>query len=284
MTVARKSPERETARPAAAPPARVTFWGVRDAIAAPGGSTLRHGGNTACIELVAGNDTFVFETGTGARELGRAMLPRAPMTFHLLFSSYRWDHIQGFPFFTPVYIPTSRIHVYGPVVGGMGVRDKLSAQMKFPVFPIQLEHLNARFEWNDVGAAQRFQAGEATLEALPAGDSVAWRVDAGGKRFVYLPERARGLPIEDLAAFCDKASLVVYDGSVEAALNGRHDAAVRAAWDEAVKLARLAKAKRVVVFHHSPEDDDRSIDAAERRARRSFGGVLAASEGMTLRL
>lgn len=142
---------------------RATFWGVRDSIAAPGSATLRYGGNTACIEVTAGDATFVLETGTGARELGRVMLARAPLTLHLLFSDYRWDHIQGFPFFTPVYVPTSQIHVYGPRVGGLGVREKLAAQMKFPVFPIQLEHLNARFTWNDVGAPTRFETGSAVL-------------------------------------------------------------------------------------------------------------------------
>lgn len=263
---------------------RVTFWGVRDSIAAPGGATLRYGGNTACIEVTAGNDTFVFETGTGARELGRVMLARAPLTLHLLFSDYRWDHIQGFPFFTPVYVPTSQIHVYGPLVGGEGVREKLSAQMKFPVFPIQLEHLNANFIWNDVSEPRRFQAGDATIEALPVGDSIAWRIDAGGRRLVYLPEPTRSVSLTERAEFCERASLIIYDGSVNNGLNGRHTAAVRAAWDEAIALARTAKAKRVAVFHHSPIDDDRAIEALQRRAKKSFGGALAASEGMTLRL
>lgn len=262
---------------------RATFWGVRDSIAAPGGATLRYGGNTACIEVTAGNDTFVFETGTGARELGRVMLARAPLTLHLLFSDYRWDHIQGFPFFTPVYVPSSKIHVYGPLVRGQGVREKLAAQMKFPVFPIQLEHLNANFSWNDVGSRQRFQAGESTLEALPVGESVAWRIDCG-RRLVYLPEPSRSLPLAERAAFCDRASLIIYDGSVHNGLNGRHAAAVRSAWDDAIALARLAKAKRVAVFHHSPEDDDRVIETHARRAKKSFGGAVAACEGMTLRL
>jgi len=263
---------------------RATFWGVRDSIASPGGATLRYGGNTACIEVTAGDATFVLETGTGARELGRAMLARAPLSFHLLFSDYRWDHIQGFPFFTPVYVPTSEIHVYGPVVGGLGVREKLAAQMKFPVFPIQLEHLNARFSWNDVSGPARFQVGDATLEALPIGESVAWRIEAGGRRLVYLPEPARRLPFADRAKLCDRASLIVYDGSVKGGLNGQHLAAVRSAWDDALALARAAKAKRVAVFHHSPEDDDRAIEALQRRAKKSFAGAIAASEGMTLRL
>ena len=279
--------------PAAKAAVRATFWGVRDSIAAPGVATLRFGGNTACIEVTAGNDTFVFETGTGARELGRVMLARAPLTLHLLFSDYRWDHIQGFPFFTPVYVPTSQIHVYGPLVRGEGVREKLAAQMKFPVFPIQLEHLNANFTWNDVSEPRRFQAGKATLEALPVGDSVAWRIDypsftsgaaAGGRRLVYLPEPTRHVSLTERAEFCEGASLIIYDGSVNNGLNGRHTAAVRAAWDEAIALARAAKAKRVAVFHHSPIDDDRAIEALQRRAKKSFAGALAASEGMTLRL
>ena len=262
----------------------VTFWGVRDSIASPGGATLKYGGNTACIEVVAGGSTFVIECGTGARELGRALLSRAPLHLHLLLSDYRWDHIQGFPFFTPVYVPTSRIEVYGPVAGGRGVREMLAAQMKFPVFPIQLEHLNAAFTWHDVAGRRRFEAAGAVIESLPVGGAVSWRIDADGRRFVYLPEASRSLPLAERAEFCERASLVIQDGSVEPGLNGRRDAAVRAAWDEAVALGKSAKAKRVAVFHHSPGEDDAHIGSNERRARKAFAGAVAASEGLTLRL
>lgn len=277
----RRASERRETRPATS----VTFWGVRSSIASPGPGTLKFGGNTACIEVRAGDGTFVLECGTGCRELGRALLARAPLDLHLLFSDYRWDHIQGFPFFTPVYIPTSRITVYGPVRSGLGVRTMLDAQMRFPVFPIQLEHLNAKFTWVDVAAPRAsYAAGAARVESIAAGDARGWRIDAADRRIVYLPEATRSLPLAERAEFCERASLVIYDGSVPAGLNGRHAQATRAAWDEAVALARAAKARRVAVFHHSPEDDDRALDSLQRRARKAFSGAVAASEGMTLRL
>ena len=261
------------------------FWGVRDSIAAPGSDTVKYGGNTACVEIRCGDDTVVLECGTGARELGRDMMKRLPLKLHVLFSDYRWDHIQGFPFFTPVYIPTSEIHVYGPKRGSSGVKDMLAAQMKFPVFPIQLEHLNAKFTWNDIGGNTRVEAGKMVISGMPVGTSVAYRIEGwSGQTVVCLPEAAREIAPEKLTEFCRGARLLVVNGSVDPKLNGRHLAAARATWDAAVKLARGARARKLVLFHHSPEDDDRTIGSLEKRARKTFAGAIAASEGMTLAL
>lgn len=263
----------------------VRFWGVRGGIAAPGKSTLKFGGNTACTEVRIGGESFVLDCGTGSRELGREMMAHAPVRMHLLFSDYRWDHIQGFPFFTPVYIPTSEIHVHGPVHGPNGVREMLSAQMKFPVFPIQLDHLNAKFSFHDVKPGEHFRAGaiEVSTAGSPDGQ-LAWRLEAeDGKSFVYLPDHAHEAGVHDeLVEFSRKATVLVFNGAVDASLNGKRPQATREIWEEAVSIARASKAKRLIVFHHAPDDDDRAIEALERRAKKSFASTIAAYEGLRL--
>jgi len=270
-------------------PVIVKFWGVRGGIAAPGEGTLKFGGNTACTEIRMGGELFVIDCGTGGRELGRELMGRAPVRLHLLFTDYRWDHIQGFPFFTPVYIPTSQLDVRGPVSHGHGVKEMLSAQMKFPVFPIQLEHLNAKFTFQDLSAGESFQAGSVEVSTLPGSpETLGYRLEDGERSVVILPEigEARGGTgaKAELVRFSRKASLVVFHATVPASLNGRRPAATRETWDAAVSIARAAKARRMVVFHHSPDDDDRALESLERRARRVFGGALAAYEGMRLEL
>ena len=260
----------------------VKFWGVRGSIAAPGEATLKFGGNTPCVEIRFGRNLFMLDCGTGSRELGREMMAHAPVKMSLLFSDYRWDHIQGFPFFTPVYIPSSEIAVFGPKMGHAGVKEMLAAQMKFPVFPIQLEHLNARFSWHDLVPGDGFVRDDVHVSTLDADGSIAYRLeDSEGRAVVFLPE-THVIADPKRVAFCRKASLVVVNTTVDGTLNGNRPAATRARWEAAVAIAKSAKAKRLVTFHHAPDDDDRALEALERRARKSFATTTAAYEGLRL--
>lgn len=266
----------------------IRFWGVRGGIASPSDETIRFGGNTACVEIRAGEHTFVLDCGTGARELGRELMAHAPVRLHLLFSDYRWDHLQGFPFFTPVYIPTSEIHIHGPRHGAHGVEEMLADQMKFPVFPIQMEHLNARFTFDTLGRGSSFEVGGGAVKVStygPVKDSLAYRIEeAGGRSFVYLPDVLNGSEDPALVEFCRKASAVVMNATVPGSLNGARAKATRSLWDFSVRLTRQARAKRLVLFHHAPDEDDRTLSGLERRARREFPATLAAYEGLKLAL
>jgi phosphoribosyl 1,2-cyclic phosphodiesterase len=263
----------------------VRFWGVRGGIASPGEQTLKFGGNTPCVEIRAGNETFVLDCGTGSRELGRDLMARVPVRVHLLFSDYRWDHIQGFPFFVPVFIPSSEIHVHGPRAGQMGAREMLADQMKFPVFPIQMEHLHAKFTYDTLDPGAQFTVGDVTVTTIAGTDgSLGYRIQRGTHAVVCLPDSVRGIDASALDAFCRKASAIVFDTAVPGSLNGQRTKATRALWDFAVEITRRAKAKRVFLFHHAPDDDDRALIALERRARREFAGTTAAYEGLKFAL
>lgn len=264
----------------------VRFWGVRGGIASPGEHTIRFGGNTPCLEVRAGNETFVIDCGTGARDLGREMMARAPLKLHLLFTDYRWDHLQGFPFFTPVYIPTSEITVHGPQHGEHGVREMLADQMKFPVFPIQMEHLRAKFTFDTLKKGGSFRAGERVTVTTygPLRGNLGYRIDDGHRSVVSLPDVVNASADPELVEFCRKASVIVMNSAVPGSLNGKRVTATRDLWDFAVKLARSAKAKRLVLFHHAPDEDDRALSALERRARKDFADTHAAYEGLKLSL
>ena len=280
-------------------PMTVSFWGVRGGIASPGEHTVRFGGNTACIEVRAGPHTFVIDSGTGARELGRELMARTPVRVHLLFTDYRWDHLQGFPFFTPVYIASSEIHIHGPRFGERGVREMLADQMKFPVFPIQMEHLRAQFSFDTLEDGGSFSVdgvkvttfgSEPGPAAAPGSQrnalsgSLGYRIDDGTRAVVVLPDGLAGSKDPRLADFCRKASVIVMNSSVPGSLNGERSEATRNLWDFAIALARDARAKRLVLFHHAPDESDHALFALERRARARFSGVHAAYEGLKLAL
>jgi phosphoribosyl 1,2-cyclic phosphodiesterase len=132
---------------------RIRFWGTRGSLATPGPTTLRYGGNTSCVEALADDGTvIVLDCGTGAHRLGQALMAEAkhPVRGHLLVTHTHWDHIQGFPFFAPVFAEGGEWDLYAP--GGLGERLEtvLSAQMQHPYFPVTLAQLSATIRYHDL--------------------------------------------------------------------------------------------------------------------------------------
>ena len=116
---------------------RARFWGTRGSIATPGPSTVRFGGNTSCVEVNTDEGhLFLLDCGTGARALGAALMDREPRptTITILLGHTHWDHIQGFPFFAPLFSPGNQITVCGPEGSGRSLRDVLAGQMEFTYF------------------------------------------------------------------------------------------------------------------------------------------------------
>jgi phosphoribosyl 1,2-cyclic phosphodiesterase len=227
---------------------RVKFFGVRGSIATAGDETRRYGGNTSCVMVQAAGETLIFDAGTGIRKLGADLLRDGQKSAHLFFSHLHWDHIQGFPFFTPAYVPGNALSVYGvntenyapdddaqdpttlqlsiasgaPVADidpAKGVRAAMAAQMTAPNFPVGLDTMRGDLRFIDVPYGERIVvAGKlGTPEALvvrhtavdhPNG-CVAYRVDHGGKSVVYATDL-------ELAEGTDGA---VFDSLVELARN-----------------------------------------------------------------
>ncbi|MEP7248104.1 MAG: MBL fold metallo-hydrolase, partial [Gammaproteobacteria bacterium] len=133
---------------------RVRFWGTRGSIATPGPGTNRFGGNTSCVEVTtSGGACLVLDCGTGARALGAALLAssKGPLSLTILLSHTHWDHIQGFPFFAPLFVPGTRITVCGPEGCARSLREVLSGQMEFTYFPVEIGQLPASIEFKELG-------------------------------------------------------------------------------------------------------------------------------------
>src|SRR4029453_13804828 len=128
---------------------RVRFWGTRGSVPTPGPTTVRYGGNTACVELRTDADTtFIFDSGTGIRELGLHVAQRnGQFSAHLMLGHTHWDHISGFPFFSPVFEPGNRLVIYGARDLDRSLRDVLAGQMVFTSFPVPLGDLRADIDF-----------------------------------------------------------------------------------------------------------------------------------------
>ncbi|MDQ7778920.1 MAG: MBL fold metallo-hydrolase, partial [Planctomycetota bacterium] len=117
---------------------KVKFWGVRGSIATPGKSTVKYGGNTSCIEVRVGNRLIVLDCGTGMRALSGALLQeKYTGRIDILVSHTHWDHIQGFPFFAPIFIPGSEVHVWGPMQDQKSFQEVMKSQMSYSYFPVE---------------------------------------------------------------------------------------------------------------------------------------------------
>ena len=275
---------------------RIRFWGVRGSIASPGHDTAAVGGNTSCVELTfpsreVGRDTrIVLDAGTGLRALGNHLVAsgrtREPIT--LLLSHYHWDHIQGLPFFVPVYMKDTALTIVGGQNGVTSVRETLERQMSAPVFPVRLDEVGARIDTREVKLGEVFDVGEATVRVARGnhpGGVVAYRIEHEGRSVVYATDTEHYACVDPaLRTLCEGADVLVYDSQYtpeeyKGKVGWGHSTYVAGA-----ELARAAGVGTYLLYHHDPMRSDEGVAAIEARARELFPSSVAAREGMMVDL
>ena len=168
---------------------KVRFWGVRGSIATPGKDTMVYGGNTSCLEIEDDEgQCFVFDAGTGIRALGNDLMRRKQKEVHLFITHTHWDHIQGFPFFTPAYIPGNTVNIYGPKHFEKTLKKIMDLQMDYAYFPVSMQQLNAKISYQDLQEA-RIQIGKTVITTKYSNHPVTglcYKVTgSSGKSIVY---------------------------------------------------------------------------------------------------
>lgn len=293
---------------------RVTFWGTRGSIATPGVGTTTYGGNTSCVEIRCGTDIFIFDAGTGIRPLGLALAQEfkdRPVTLHLFISHTHWDHIQGFPFFTPAYLPTTTIHIYGSGGQGRPLEKVLRGQMDADYFPVALGDMNSALHVHEF-KGKPFQIGEATIAATylnHPGMNLGYRVTHEGKSVVYATDNEpyqqtlahlgqRGKAGREFGQRLDAEFVRFIAGAdfyIGEAQYTDDEYPARIGWGHSsisatVEVALAAQVRSLAFFHHDPLHDDPTVAAMEQTAKRLIetrGSSLqcfAAREGQVLDL
>lgn len=272
----------------------IRFWGTRGSIPTPGPTTVRYGGNTACVEVRDSSGALlVLDAGTGLRELGINLMGAngaRPFTIDLLLSHLHWDHIQGIPFFRPAYDPNSTIRIRGPKQS-RSMKELLGMGMDDPFFPVDIDDLPATLEIGEMHDGSDEQIGPYRVRAVeifhPA-PALAYRVEADGRAVVYAtdtedPFSGRPNPVITLA---EGADTLIHDAQFM-------PSDFKPTWghstiDSAIDVAARAKVKRLILYHHDPDRGDDALDHIGRNAQRagrerqSDLEVLVAREGLEL--
>jgi phosphoribosyl 1,2-cyclic phosphodiesterase len=277
-------------------PFLVRFWGVRGSIPSPGPRTRRYGGNTPCVEMRVGEELLVFDLGTGARPLGDDLLTRGkPVQASVFLSHYHYDHLQGLPFFTPIFIPQNAFTFYGSPRNGQTVKEILSGQMTQPYFPVTADGVfRARLNYHDIQPGEVLRIGPAqvtTVELNHPGGNLGYRVECGGRSVVYATDIEHGPESDErFFEFARGADLLIYDSMyTDDEYCGKAGGPPRtgwghSTWQAAVRAANESQVKKLVLFHHDPGRDDAEITRLLRQVRKHRPEAIAASEDMLLKV
>lgn len=295
----------------------VRFWGVRGSYPAPGAATVRYGGNTSCVEVSCGETRLVIDAGTGIRRLGREL--GGSTQLHLLLSHTHWDHVQGLPFFKPMYRDGSHLTIYALERHRQSLREIISGLWAEALFPLRLGELAAQTEFVEVRADETFRIGGAIVRTARLNHpyiAIGYRVEHEGKAITYVSDTApfRDLLLETevvmdrpnlavemppetrrqlasieagVVSLARETDLLVYDTQFT-----EQEYADRPHWGHStpavgLSVALAAKARRLMLFHHAPDRSDDAMDAILEETRKMAGGsvsVDAAYEGLEVTL
>jgi phosphoribosyl 1,2-cyclic phosphodiesterase len=279
----------------------IRFWGVHGSLPRPGPSTLKYGGNTACVEVRCPDALIIFDAGSGIRELGEHLLRQQRdcsqtgglIRAHLFFSHLHWDHVQGFPFFGPVYQPGNEFHLYGASCLDVTVQRIMSDQMRRPNFPVAFEELASSISFHDLVPGDRLTIDGVTVRTAglnhPDG-SLGYRLeDQNGRTVIYASDTdyCRDVDPKMLDLARDADVLICDSMFTPEQYLGLSDDLSRetwghSTWEGAVKFALAANTKQLVLFHHG--NDDRVVEQIEAKARERFPHTVAAYEGLEIEL
>ena len=263
----------------------VRFFGVRGSIPTPGPLTTA-GGNTACVEVCAGDTRIILDAGSGLRALGDERMKAGARHSTILLSHLHWDHLCGLPFFTPVYVPGFRVEIASGPNGVMSTEEAIRSLFRAPFFPVDFRDIAGQVAIRELPASGRFQIGDiaVTCARLNHPDPVyGFRLEHDGHAIVYATDTEHFACVDPtLRKLAAGADILIYDAQYTPDEYPSKVGWGHSTWQAGAELARAAGVAQLVLFHHDPNRSDAQLAAIEADAQAALPGTIAAREGHVL--
>ena len=273
---------------------RIRFWGVRGTIPVPGPDTVKMGGNTSCIDvLTSDRQLIILDAGSGIRRLGQQLQKENPerIVGNILISHTHWDHIQGFPFFAPVFGRQNRFVLIGRRRVNKRLVETLAGQFIEPYLPFSYKALPADLIVKEIEGGETFIIGDNT-KVLAAdlnhpGGCLGYRIENDGIVFTYCSDVSHYDDRFDpnVLKLAEGADLLVHDAHFPTmAERNQFSDWGHSCWEEAVQVAIEARVKTLALFHYAPDLTDEQAEQILYEARRQFPNTILAREGAEIEL
>jgi phosphoribosyl 1,2-cyclic phosphodiesterase len=251
---------------------KLTIWGARGSIPAPGPETTRYGGNTSCVQVTLDDgSTFVLDAGTGIRGLGLAMNASDGKPLNILLTHLHLDHIQGLMFFAPMFNPKSEIVVWGPASQEASLEDRIARYISAPLSPVEVRELPCHPSFREAETTE-WRIGSALIRAASVshrGPTLGYRIEADGESLCYIPDHEPGLgaPLSSLEEewisgfdLARGASVLIHDCQYTDEEYPKHIGWGHSPVRDAVSFAHRTNVDQVLMFHHDPLHSDDFLD------------------------
>ena len=253
----------------------VDFWGVRGSVPSPGPTTTRYGGNTSCVSITADDKILILDAGTGIRNLGSAIISKPDLEIFVIVTHSHWDHIQGFPFFTPIYQPNRPVHMFPTLHKKNVVLASLIDQMDGAHFPITPDQVPSNFNFVTENPLEFLGSNGFHLEMVPMnhpGKAFGYKITIDDKIICYFtdneidPPYEKSIELNELTNQCRNADILIHDAQYT-----EDDMPLKHGWghsliSQVTELGKSAEVKNLVYYHHDPERTDDLLDKELEKA------------------